>query len=81
MDRIDPLVKWVRTNFPFVQTEHVNPWAGLRPMTPTMLPVVRKSKADKFWYNTGHGHLGWTLSPATAEMITDLIVADVRIDI
>ena len=74
MDRIDPLVRWVRNNFPNISTEHVNPWAGLRPMTPSMLPVVRKSKADKFWYNTGHGHLGWTLSAATAEMITDQII-------
>jgi D-amino-acid dehydrogenase len=74
-DRIDPLVKWVRKNFPYISTEHTNPWAGLRPMTPNMLPVVRKCKTvDNVWYNTGHGHLGWTLSPATAEMITELIL-------
>lgn len=73
-DRIDPLVKWVRKNFPYVSTENINPWAGLRPMTPNMLPVVRRSKVDNIWYNTGHGHLGWTLSPATAEMITELIL-------
>lgn len=74
-DRIDPLVKWVRKNFPYISTEHTNPWAGLRPMTPNMLPVVRKCKTvDNVWYNTGHGHLGWTLSPATAEMITELII-------
>ena len=73
-DRIDPLVKWVRKNFPYISTEHTNPWAGLRPMTPNMLPVVRQSKVKNIWYNTGHGHLGWTLSPATAEMITELII-------
>ena len=73
-DRIDPLVKWVRNNFPYVSTENINPWAGLRPMTPNMLPVVRRSKVDNIWYNTGHGHLGWTLSPATAEMIAELIL-------
>jgi D-amino-acid dehydrogenase len=72
-DRIDPLVKWVRNNFPYIRTEHVNPWAGLRPMTPNMMPIVRQSKNKKVWYNTGHGHLGWTLSAATAEMITDQI--------
>ena len=73
-DRIDPLVKWVRKNFPYISTEHTNPWAGLRPMTPNMLPVVRKCKTvDNVWYNTGHGHLGWTLSPATAEMIAEMI--------
>jgi D-amino-acid dehydrogenase len=25
------------------------------------------------YYNTGHGHLGWTLSACTAEMIGDVI--------
>lgn len=74
MDRITPLVKWVRENFPYIRTEHTNPWAGLRPMTPNMLPVVRKSKIENIWYNTGHGHLGWTLSACTAEMIADQIL-------
>jgi D-amino-acid dehydrogenase len=74
MDRINPLVNWVRENFPYISTEHTNPWAGLRPMTPNMLPVVRKSKFDNVWYNTGHGHLGWTLSACTAEMIADQIL-------
>lgn len=73
-NRITPLVNWVRDNFPNISTEHPNPWAGLRPMTPSMLPVVRKSTADKFWFNTGHGHLGWTLSAATAEIIAEQIV-------
>ena len=74
MDRINPLVNWVRENFPYISTEHTNPWAGLRPMTPNMLPVVRKSKHNNVWYNTGHGHLGWTLSACTAEMISDQIL-------
>jgi D-amino-acid dehydrogenase len=25
------------------------------------------------FYNTGHGHLGWTLSAATAEMIAEQV--------
>lgn len=74
MDRINPLVNWVRENFPYISTEHTNPWAGLRPMTPNMLPVVRQSKRHNVWYNTGHGHLGWTLSACTAEMIADKII-------
>lgn len=74
-DRIDPLVNWVRSNFPNVSTEHVVPWAGLRPMTPDMLPIVRSSNKQKVWFNTGHGHLGWTLSSATAELLADQIEA------
>lgn len=74
-DRIDPLVNWVRNNFPSVSTEHYVPWAGLRPMTPDMLPIVRPSSKQKVWFNTGHGHLGWTLSAATAELLADQIEA------
>lgn len=73
-DRIDPLIKWVNTNFSGIDTEHVVPWAGLRPMTPNMLPVVRRSRVPNIWYNTGHGHLGWTLSAATADIIAEKIM-------
>jgi D-amino-acid dehydrogenase len=43
-------------------------------MTPNMLPIVKQSKKNKqVFYHTGHGHLGWTLSPATAKQVTELI--------
>jgi len=25
------------------------------------------------YYNTGHGHLGWTLAAATAEMVAEAV--------
>lgn len=53
-DRIQPLVNWVNRNFD-ISTEHVVPWAGLRPMMPNMLPVVKQSKQSRVFYNTGHG--------------------------
>lgn len=68
-DRIQPLINWANKNFD-MSTEHVVPWAGLRPMMPNMMPVVRQSKHARVFYNTGHGHLGWTLSAATAELIS-----------
>ncbi|THU05209.1 D-amino acid dehydrogenase [Lampropedia puyangensis] len=74
-DRIRPLVQWVRDNLQ-VETEKVTPWAGLRPMTPSMLPVVARGKRPRVYYNTGHGHLGWTLSGATAAMVTSLVHND-----
>jgi len=70
-DRIDPLIKWCNTHFPGINTKDVVPWAGLRPMMPTMLPRVGAGKKPGVFYNTGHGHLGWTLSAATAEMVAD----------
>jgi D-amino-acid dehydrogenase len=68
-DRIRPLVDWTRTLFPNVETDSVTPWAGLRPMMPSMLPRVGSGRHPSVFYNTGHGHLGWTLSAATAEVV------------
>lgn len=67
-DRIEPLVSWTRRNFR-INTSRVVPWAGLRPMMPDMMPRVSKGRAPRVFYNTGHGHLGWTLSAATAATI------------
>ena len=72
-DRIKPLIQWCRRYFPNVDTEHVVPWAGLRPMMPNMMPRVGAGKLPGVYYNTGHGHLGWTLSAATAEILGDVV--------
>ncbi|WP_018099507.1 D-amino acid dehydrogenase [Sinorhizobium meliloti] len=74
-DRIRPLVNWTRDLFPGVNTNRVVPWAGLRPMMPNMMPRVGKGRAPGVFYNTGHGHLGWTLSAATSDVLAH-IVAD-----
>ncbi|MCY6411107.1 D-amino acid dehydrogenase [Acinetobacter sp. VNH17] len=71
-DRIQPLINWVNQNFD-ISTEHVVPWAGLRPMMPNMMPVVKQGNHPRVFYNTGHGHLGWTLSAATAVIISQEI--------
>lgn len=72
-DRIKPLTDWVAQCFPGVSTESVVPWAGLRPMMPNLMPRIGRGKAPNVFYNTGHGHLGWTLSAVTAEMIADIV--------
>ncbi len=74
-DRIQPLIDWCRRYFPAVNTEHVVSWAGLRPMMPNMMPRIGQGKKDGVYYNTGHGHLGWTLSAVTAEMVGDIVAA------
>jgi D-amino-acid dehydrogenase len=56
-----------------VDTGKVVPWSGLRPMMPDMMPVVRAGKQPGIFYNTGHGHLGWTLSAATAQIIAQVV--------
>ncbi len=80
-DRIRPLTEWCRTYFPGVNTDKVIPWAGLRPMMPNMMPRVGAGKQTGVFYNTGHGHLGWTLSAATADMIGQQIEASMPLDV
>ena len=74
-DRIKPLVNWVNACFPGVDTRRVEPWAGLRPMMPNMLPRVGAGKKANVFYNTGHGHLGWTLSAITAHQLAGHVSA------
>jgi D-amino-acid dehydrogenase len=74
-DRIRPLVDWTRNLFPGVNTDRVTPWAGLRPMMPDMMPRVQPGRQPGVFYNTGHGHLGWTLSAATAQSVADQVLA------
>ena len=73
-DRIKPLIDWVAQCFPKIDTRSVVPWAGLRPMLPNMLPRVGRGRAANVFYNTGHGHLGWTLSAITADMVGDMVL-------
>jgi D-amino-acid dehydrogenase len=40
-----------------------------------MLPKVGRGKRRGVFYNTGHGHLGWTLSAATAEGVAQALSA------
>ncbi|MFM8623653.1 MAG: FAD-dependent oxidoreductase, partial [Betaproteobacteria bacterium] len=72
-DRVRPLVEWVNRCFPGVSTRQVVPWAGLRPMMPDLLPRVGQGRRSNVFYNTGHGHLGWTLSAVTADMLAEVV--------
>ena len=42
-------------------------------MMPNMMPRVGAGRLPGVYYNTGHGHLGWTLSAATAEAVGDVV--------
>jgi D-amino-acid dehydrogenase len=53
--------------------ERAEMWAGLRPMTPTNLPLFGRRKFDNLYLNTGHGHIGWTMSHGSARITADLI--------
>lgn len=48
-------------------------WAGLRPMTPEGTPILGFGRHRNLCYNTGHGHMGWTMACGTAAIVADLI--------
>ena len=47
-------------------------------MMPDMMPRVGAGPPAGVFYNTGHGHLGWTLSAATAQMVADAYESGVQ---
>ena len=48
-------------------------WAGLRPMTPKGTPILGASPLRNLFLNTGHGHIGWTMSLGSARIVADAI--------
>ncbi len=53
----------------------VQAWAGLRPSTPDGLPLIGALPGlDDIYIATGHGMLGVTLAPATANLLAPLVL-------
>jgi D-amino-acid dehydrogenase len=48
-------------------------WAGLRPVSPAGTPLIGETRIKGLWVNSGHGHLGWTLSCGSGRVAADLI--------
>ncbi len=48
-------------------------WAGLRPTTPDGIPYLGATPVRGLYLNTGHGHLGWTMSCGSAKAVADLV--------
>jgi D-amino-acid dehydrogenase len=51
----------------------VEPWCGLRPLTPDSRPIIGWSPLDGLFINSGHGMLGWTLACGSARLAADMI--------
>jgi D-amino-acid dehydrogenase len=56
-----------------VDFSNVKKWAGLRPATPSNVPLIGRTRYSNLYLNTGHGTLGWTLACGSAAAIADLI--------
>jgi D-amino-acid dehydrogenase len=74
---IDSLRRSTRAVFPALGSVHAGqPWAGLRPATPSGLPIVgtQAGGPDNLIINTGHGALGLTLAFGTAQQVADQLL-------
>ncbi len=47
--------------------------ACLRPMTPQGTPIFGLGRQRNLYFNTGHGHMGWTMACGAARIAADLI--------
>jgi D-amino-acid dehydrogenase len=48
-------------------------WTGLRPSTPTNIPVIGRSTLRNLWINAGHGTLGWTHGAGSGRALAELM--------
>ncbi len=48
-------------------------WAGLRPATPSNVPLIGRTRYRNLYLNTGHGTLGWTLACGSGRAVADVI--------
>ena len=51
----------------------VDRWAGLRPATPSNVPIIGRTRIRNLYLNTGHGTLGWTLACGSGHALADLV--------
>ena len=71
--RIDHLKRGVSEYFPDLGDPNRS-WLGFRPSIPDSRPVISESsKGNDIIYAFGHGHIGLTLAPITAEIIESII--------
>ncbi|QQD73724.1 NAD(P)/FAD-dependent oxidoreductase [Acidithiobacillus ferrivorans] len=54
-----------------------DPWMGVRPCTPDMLPIIGRAPGHPgVWYAFGHCHQGLTLGPTTGRLLTEMMVGE-----
>ena len=50
-------------------------WTGLRPATPSNLPIIGRTRFPNLYLNTGHGTLGWTMACGAGQALADIVCA------
>ena len=72
--RCEAIVRRVEELFPGAgDTTQAQFWTGLRPATPSNVPLIGRSKLPNLFLNTGHGTLGWTHSCGSGKSIARIV--------
>jgi D-amino-acid dehydrogenase len=72
--RCEAIVRRVEQLFPGAgDATRAQFWTGLRPATPSNVPLIGKTKLPNFFLNTGHGTLGWTHSCGSGKSIARIV--------
>lgn len=71
----DNIFKTARELFPgAADWDNASVRSCMRPMTPDGPPIVgRAPRHHNLYYNTGHGHMGWTMACGSSLLLADLI--------
>lgn len=73
--RVEQLLAHAKRAFKDVgDFDNCQPWAGMRPVTPTSIPVIARSpNMNNLFVNVGHGALGLTLAFGSARRLVNLM--------
>ncbi len=73
--QISFILSKIRSSFSdFGNINQSQEWYGFRPFRPNSIPLIGEiKKYGNLYLNTGHGHLGWTLSCGSAQIISEMI--------
>ena len=72
--RCEALITRVFDLFPDAgERESAQFWAGMRPATPSNVPLIGGTRYRNLFVDTGHGTLGWTMACGSARALADLI--------
>ncbi len=78
-ERVERLRQATRQVFPQLDMPaDLQPWTGMRPATPTGLPITGRWRGGpaNLWLQTGHGALGLTLAFGSAQQLLQAMGAD-----
>jgi D-amino-acid dehydrogenase len=79
-ERVANLERLIRSVYPQLFAQDLatgaRPWTAHRPMSADGRPYIGSVGKTGVWFNTGHGHLGWTMAAGSAQLLVDLVLGN-----